>query len=74
MEAARGLHVGRYPFTNCFVTGPTPTPSPFFQFAQAIFEPNLLPYGHPQLFSNLAIVHLLAYEDGIGRVFRNVGI
>ena len=28
----------------------------------------------PQLFSNLVIIHLLAYEDGTDRVFRNVGI
>jgi hypothetical protein len=28
----------------------------------------------PQLFSNLVIVHLLAYEDGTYEVFRNVGI
>jgi len=25
-----------------------------------------------QLFSNLVIIHLLAYEDGTDRVFRNV--
>ena len=47
MEAAGGLRVGRYPFTTRFVTGPTPTPLPSFQLAQAIFEPNLLPYGYP---------------------------
>jgi len=28
----------------------------------------------PQLFSNLVILHVLAYEDGTDRVFRNVGI
>ena len=28
----------------------------------------------PQLFSNLVIIHLLAYEDGTDRVFRNVSI
>ena len=28
----------------------------------------------PQLFSNLVIIYLLAYEDGRDRVFRNVGI
>jgi hypothetical protein len=28
----------------------------------------------PQLFSNLVIIYLLAYEDGTDRVFRNVGI
>ena len=30
--------------------------------------------GIPQLFSNLVIIYLLAYEDGTDRVFRNVGI
>jgi len=25
-------------------------------------------------FSNLVILHMLAYENGIDRVFRNVGI
>jgi hypothetical protein len=30
---ARGLHVSRYPFTTCFVTGPTPTLSLSFQLA-----------------------------------------
>jgi hypothetical protein len=28
----------------------------------------------PQLFSNLVIIHLLAYEDGTDRVFRNISI
>jgi len=28
----------------------------------------------PQLFSNLVIIYLLAYEDGTDRVFRNVSI
>jgi len=28
----------------------------------------------PQLFTNLVIIHLLTYEDGTDRVFRNVGI
>jgi len=27
-----------------------------------------------QLFSNLVIIHLFAYEYGVDRVFRNVGI
>jgi hypothetical protein len=27
-----------------------------------------------QLFSNLVVINLLAYEDGTDRVFRNVGI
>ena len=37
--------VCRYPFTTCSVTGSAPTPSPSLLLAQAIFEPNLLPYG-----------------------------
>jgi hypothetical protein len=28
----------------------------------------------PQLFWNLVIIYLVAYEDGNDRVFRNVGI
>ena len=36
------------PFTTCCVTGPTPTPSPTLLLAQAIFEPNLLPYEYPK--------------------------
>ena len=39
----------------------------------AIFKPNS-PIWIPQLFSNLVIIYLLAYEDGTDRVFRNVGI
>jgi hypothetical protein len=33
IATARGLRVGHYPFTTCFVNGPTPTPSPSFQLA-----------------------------------------
>jgi hypothetical protein len=32
------------------------------------------PASIPILFSNLVIIHLLAYEDGTDRVFRNVGL
>jgi len=28
----------------------------------------------PQLFSNLVIIYLLAFEDGTDTVFRNVGV
>jgi hypothetical protein len=42
--------------------------------AQAIFEPNLLPYGYPNNSQNLVILHLPAYEDGTDRVFRNVSM
>jgi len=44
--------------------GPTPTLSPSFLLAQAIFEPNIFPVWIPQHFSNLVILHLPAYEDG----------
>ena len=60
--------------TTCPVTGPTPTLSPSFQPAQAIFEPNLFPYEYPLHFLNIVILHLSAYDDGTDRVFRNVGI
>jgi hypothetical protein len=40
---------GSLPCTTCSVTGPTPTPSPSFLLAQAIFEPNLLPYGYSNI-------------------------
>jgi hypothetical protein len=46
---ARGLYVGRYPFTTCSVTGLTPTPSPSLLLAQAIFESKLLLYGYPNI-------------------------
>jgi hypothetical protein len=36
-------------FTTCSVTGPTPTLSPSFLLAQAIFEPNFLTYGYPNI-------------------------
>jgi hypothetical protein len=38
------------------------------------FQAKLPPVWIPQLFSNLVIIHLLAYDDGTDRVFRNVGI
>jgi hypothetical protein len=56
--------VGHHPFTTCSVTGPTPAPSPSLLLAQAIFEPNLLPYGYPNNSQNLVILRLPAYEDG----------
>jgi hypothetical protein len=40
------LASGSLPFTTCSVTGPTHIPSPSFLLAQAIFEPNFLPYGY----------------------------
>jgi hypothetical protein len=62
-HGGRGLHMGRYPLNTCFVTEPTLTPSPFFQSAQIIFDQTFSLWV-PQLFSNLVVLHLLAYEDG----------
>ena len=61
---ARGLHVGRYPFTTCFVNGPTPTTSTLLPNGLGYFRAKPSPVWIPQLFSNLVAVHLLTYEDG----------
>jgi hypothetical protein len=53
---ARGLHVGCYPPQPVSQLEPTPTLSPYFLLAQAIFEPNLFLYITPT-FSNLVIPH-----------------
>jgi hypothetical protein len=45
------------------VSGPTPTLSPSFLLAQAIFEPKLFPYEYPKHFSNIVVLRLSAYED-----------
>jgi len=45
--APRGLHVGRYHPQPVSVLRPTPTLSPSFLLAQAIFEQNLFPYNTP---------------------------
>jgi len=52
---------------SIFIGGPTS-----FRLAQVIFEPNLYLYKYP---SNLVRVNpaYTTYEDGIDRVFRNVG-
>jgi len=39
-----------------------------------LFPSQPSPVWIPQLFSNLVILHLLAYEDGTDRVYRNAGI
>jgi len=59
--------------TTCSVTGPTPTPSPSFLLAQAIFKPNLLPFGYPnnsQIYSFYTYLPMKMEQT----VFRNVGI
>jgi len=38
------------------------------------FRAKIFPARLPQLFSNLVVIHLLTYEDGTDRLFRNVDI
>jgi hypothetical protein len=61
--SARGLHVGRYPFTTCFVNGPNPTPSTPLPTGLGYLRTKISPIWIPQLFSNLVIIQILAYED-----------
>jgi hypothetical protein len=42
--------------------------------AQAIFDPNLLPYKYSNILKPSHSSHLPAYEDGTDRVLRNIGI
>ena len=72
---ACGLHVSRYPPQPVSVLWPTPTLSPTFQMAEAIFEPNLFPYDTPAFLKPSSFyTQLPANEDGTDRVFWNVGI
>ena len=73
MEAAgRSLHVGCYPFHYLLCNRTHPYPIAFNRLRLFSSQPS--PMWIPQLFSNLVIIHLLAYEDGTDRVFRNVSI
>ena len=78
---ARGLHVGRYPPQTVSVLVPATTLSPSFLMAQAIFEPNLLPYEYSNILKTSHPLYLPAYEDGTDSVpkrrhikFRRRGI
>jgi hypothetical protein len=46
----------------------------WLEISLSYFRTKPFPVWIPQLFSNLVIIHLLAYEDGTDRVFRNVSI
>jgi hypothetical protein len=52
------------PFTTFSVLGPTPTLSPSFLLAQAIFEPNLFPYKYSNILKPSHSSYLSAYEVG----------
>jgi hypothetical protein len=65
-----GLHLGSLPSTSCFSTKTRPS----FRLAQAIFEPNLLPYKYPNNLIPVILPAYTAYGDERDRVFRNVGI
>jgi hypothetical protein len=43
-------------------------------FGWKIFEPKHFPYKYSNIFKPSHSLYLTAYEDGIDRVFRNVGI
>ena len=73
--------MGRYPPQRVRVLGPAPALSRSLLLAQAIFEPNDLPYKYPNILKRSHSSHLPAYEDGIDSVpkrrhikFRRRGI
>jgi len=66
--------VGCYPSQPVLLLRSTPTLSPSFRLAQAIFEPNFFPYKYPNILNHSHSSYLLACEDGTDRVFQNVGI
>ena len=65
------LHVGRYPPQPVSVLGPTPTLSPSFLLAQAIFEPNIFPYKYSNILKPSHSSYLSAYEDGTDSVLKH---
>jgi len=69
-----GLHVGCCLPQPVSLLGPIPTLSLSFRLAQAIFEPNLLPYKYPNILNPSYSSYLPAYVNGTDRVFRNIGI
>jgi len=66
-----GLHVGHCPPQPVSLLGPTPTLSPSFQLAQAIFKPNLFPYKYPNILNPSYSSYLPTYEDGTDSVLKH---
>jgi hypothetical protein len=56
--------MGRYPLQPVSLLGHTPTLSPSFLLAQAIFEPNLFLYKYPNILKPSHSSYLPTYEDG----------
>ena len=67
-ENSWGIHTG-----ECLARK-QPKHVTFLPTGLGYFQAKPSPVWISQLFSNLFIIHLLAYEDGTGRVFRNVRI
>jgi len=67
------LPVGRYTPQLVSVLRPTPTLSPSFLLAQAMFEPTFSCINTSTILKPSYSSFLSAYEDGTHRVFRNVG-
>jgi len=66
--------LGRYPFHYLLCNRTHSYHVTLLPIGSDYFRANLLRVWIPQLFSNLTILHLLAYKDGTDRVFRNVVI
>jgi len=54
---------GSLPSTACFSTRTCSYSFTLFQLAQAIFEPNLFPYKHPNILNPSHSSYLPSYED-----------
>ena len=65
---------GSLPFYYLLCKRTNSYPITLLPIVSGYFRAKPSPIWIPQLFSNLVIIHLLAYEAGTDRVFRNVGI
>ena len=66
----RGLHVGHCPPQPVSLLGPTPTLSPSYRLAQAIFEPNLFSHKYLNILNPSHSSYLPAHEDGTDSVLK----